>query len=172
MSCSKDTRVVQKVYKKIPLNVSRKLRQLHQECRVKGIDLVRRYPQYSKSNIYTHMVKDMANEEDDKRVFNPGRPKLVRDKCGIMSNKEPYKTKKSYRAIPMEISIHMPYLHQDLGLSGKEIAKRYKKYSRASVYKHIIKPISGNAEDGRKNNTGHKYKVFLMGGKGERVLVT
>ena len=154
MSYCKDAVVVHKVYKKIPLTVSRKLRQLHQECGVKGMDLVRQYPQYSKSNIYTHMVKDILNKEDEKRVFNPGRPKVVRGKCTINSKNEPCNTKKSYRTIPMEISIHMRYLHQDLGLSGKDIAKKYKKYSRASVYKHMIKPISGNAEDGRKNNTG------------------
>ena len=95
------------------------------------------------------MVKLIEDTEGDKRKRNPGRAKFIPCAPNIARER-----KKPYRRIPLEVSIHMRYLHQDLNMSGKDLVKRYRKYSQASVYKHMVKPIGDNVEDHRKNNPG------------------
>ena len=150
-------------YQKMTLAVSRKLRRLHQNKGVKGKDLVKRYPQYCKTCIYDHMVKPIGDNEGDKRKRNPGRPKFLPCAQKMFPQNDTRKHKKSYRRIPLDVSIHMRYLHQDLHLSGKEVVKRYRKYSQSSVYKHMLKPIGDNVEDHRKDNPGRPPRLSQRG---------
>ena len=62
--------------------------------------------------------------------------------------------KNEYKAIPPNVSIHLPYSHQDLGMRGSAIARRYPQYSRASIFRHIKKRVGGNNAEKRKNNNG------------------
>ena len=47
------------------------------------------------------------------------------------------------------VSLHLRYIHQDLGLTGKELCKRYKCYSKSSIFRNMVKPIDGFSEDQR-----------------------
>ena len=72
--------------KKMPLEVSVRLRYLHQDKAVKIYDLVKRFPNYSKSNIYIHAkLPDEAAKTDGKKL-NKGRSKVltVRDERKII----------------------------------------------------------------------------------------
>ena len=64
-----------KVYAYITPEVSKELRYLHQSKGIKGKDLVKEYPQYTKSSIYAHMKKNIDDKYGDGRKQNPGRPK-------------------------------------------------------------------------------------------------
>ena len=68
-------------------------------------------------------------------------------------------TKKLYQRIPLNVSVYLRYLHQDLGIRGKDLLKRYPKYSPASIYKHAVKNVSDLAEDKRRNNAGRPHKL-------------
>ena len=72
--------------KKMPLEVSVRLRYLHQDKGVKICDLVKRFPNYSKSNIYIHAKLPDEAAKTDGRKLNKGRPKVltVRDKRKII----------------------------------------------------------------------------------------
>ena len=61
--------------------------------------------------------------------------------------------------MPLGVSIHLRYLHQDLGVRGDELLSRYKEYSRASVFRHARKPINDNIVDKRKFNNGRPKKL-------------
>ena len=60
-------------YKKIPSDLAVYLHYLHQDGRVPGKELVRRYPQYLWTSIYRHMVKLIGVDAADKRHENKGR---------------------------------------------------------------------------------------------------
>ena len=61
----------------MPLEVSVKLRYLHQNKGVKTCDLMRRFPNYSKSNIYVHAKLPDEAAKTDGRKLNKGRPKVL-----------------------------------------------------------------------------------------------
>ena len=65
--------------------------------------------------------------------------------------------RKQYTPIPLEVSIHLRYLHQDKGVSGIHLTKRYKKYARASIYKHMVKAIGAPTKDKRHYNKGRPH---------------
>ena len=69
-------------YNKIPLEVSIYLRYLHQDGKVSGQELVKRFPQYSERSIYRHASLPLGVKVDDKRKQNKGRPRAV-NKRGI-----------------------------------------------------------------------------------------
>ena len=64
-----------------------------------------------------------------------------------------------YSNVPLDISIHLRYLHQDLGLPLKELQKRYPKLSKTSIHRHSKKPIGGSTLDRRHSNCGRPQKL-------------
>lgn len=74
--------------KKMPLEVSVRLRYLHQDKGLKICELVKRkeFNRYSKSNVYMHAKKPIEDIKEDRRKENKGRPKLltVRDERNII----------------------------------------------------------------------------------------
>ena len=69
-------------------------------------------------------------------------------------NKQVCKGKGRYKKIPLDISIHLRYLHQDMGVGGVDLRKRYPNFSKTSIYRHMTKKIGDNIEDRRKGNKG------------------
>ena len=69
-------------YNKIPIEVSIYLRYLHQDGKVSGKELVKRFPQYSKRSIYRHASLPLGVKVYDKRKQNKGRPYAV-DERGV-----------------------------------------------------------------------------------------
>ena len=65
------------------------------------------------------------------------------------------------RRVPLSVSIHWRYLHQDLGLTCNQIMamKKYKDYSKATICRHMKKPTDEEIEDGRKFNNGRPPKL-------------
>lgn len=61
---------------KMPLEVSVRLRYLHQDKGIKICELVKRFPNYSKSNIYIHAKLPDEVRKVDSRKHNKGRPKI------------------------------------------------------------------------------------------------
>ena len=61
--------------------------------------------------------------------------------------------------IPLEVSLHLRYLYQDLGIRGKKLCDKYKQFSKASIYRHAKKPIGSLAVDKRKHNPGRPPKL-------------
>lgn len=64
-----------------------------------------------------------------------------------------------YQPIPPDVSIHLRYLRQDLGLPGRQLVRRYPQYSPTSIYRHSKLPIGEPVVDGRKNNRGRPRKI-------------
>ena len=63
-----------------------------------------------------------------------------------MNKLEELKTKKKYKKLPLEVSIHLKYLHQDLGFSLAQIYKRYQSYAKTSIFRHMKLPTGGKRE--------------------------
>lgn len=66
-------------YNKIPLKLSIHLRYLHQDGKIIGKDLVKRFPQYSRRSIYRHTSLTLSLDKADKRKLNKGRPPALND---------------------------------------------------------------------------------------------
>ena len=67
--------------KPIPLEVSCQIRALHQIGGMKGSDLVRRFPQYSRASLYRHAKKPLdGTDRIDRRHRNRGRPRKLNDR--------------------------------------------------------------------------------------------
>ena len=62
--------------------------------------------------------------------------------------------------VPLQYSIHWRYLKQDQGKYWYEIQKlpAYRKYSKATICRHMIKPIADIVIDKRKQNKGRPPK--------------
>lgn len=61
--------------------------------------------------------------------------------------------------IPIEVSLHLRYLYQDLGIRGRQLLVKYKQFSKASIYRHARKPIGNPVIDKRKHNPGRPPKL-------------
>ena len=63
--------------------------------------------------------------------------------------------------VPLAVSIHWRYLHQDQKKTWKEIAalRKYAKYSKATICRHMTRPIDDDIIDKRKNNKGRPPKL-------------
>ena len=64
---------------------------------------------------------------------------------------------KSNNKMPLEVSIHLQYLHQDKGVKISQLLKDkkwHKKYSKLNIYRHAKMPISKIKEDGQHFNEG------------------
>jgi len=70
----------------MPLEISVRMRFLHQDFCIKISELVKRFPSYSKSNIYRHAKLPDKTIKGDMRKFNKGRPRLltVRDERTVI----------------------------------------------------------------------------------------
>ena len=62
---------------KIPLPVSIRIRYLFQDKGVRGKELIKMFPKYSRRSIYRHASKPIDAVADDKRKQNPGRPRKL-----------------------------------------------------------------------------------------------
>lgn len=67
--------------------------------------------------------------------------------------------KKIYKKIPLEVSIHLRYLHQDKGVKLADLCKRYKQYSKTSIFMHSKLPLGEAKKDGRHSNRGRPQKL-------------
>ena len=61
----------------MPREIAIYIRYLHQDKKVAVSQLVKKYPMYSKSNIYRHAKIPVSELLSDKRKYNKGRPKLI-----------------------------------------------------------------------------------------------
>ena len=63
--------------------------------------------------------------------------------------------------VPYDASLHWRYLHQDGMKTWKEIAsmKDYKKYSKATICRHMRRKIEDSVIDRRKYNQGRPQKL-------------
>lgn len=59
-----------------------------------------------------------------------------------------------YNKIPVEVSVHLRYLHQDKGERLEDLMKRYPEYPRTSIYRHSKLPIKTKLIDRRHCNKG------------------
>ena len=67
--------------------------------------------------------------------------------------------RKGYKPIPLDVSVHLRYLHQDAGLSGRELVEKYPEYSPRSIYRHAKKSIGTTLVDKRGQNPGRPKKL-------------
>ena len=59
----------------------------------------------------------------------------------------------------MEVSIHLRFLHQEMGLRGRALTRRYPEYSRASIYRHAKKRTGAQHTGKRHTNQGKPRKL-------------
>ena len=71
-------------------------------------------------------------------------------------NKQNTTTRSSNAAVPLVHSVEMRFAYQVAGLRGKELLKKFKGYSKATIYKHAKREICDRQEtaDKRKQNKG------------------
>ena len=72
---------------------------------------------------------------------------------GIVSNKK----------VPLEISLHLCYLHQDRGIKMSKFVrdKKLSAYSKSIVSRHVKMPIGINKPDRRHSNKG-RSSLFVQ----------
>lgn len=70
---------------------------------------------------------------------------------------------KQLNRVPIDVSVHWRYLHQDHGKTWREIHSNkengYNKYSKATICRHMTKRIGDNVIDKRKHNKGRQRKL-------------
>ena len=64
-----------------------------------------------------------------------------------------------YKKIPLQVSVHLRYLHQDKGERLCELIKRYPQYSKSSIHRHSILPVGDVKKDLRHVNKGRPLKL-------------
>ena len=138
MSASKAGSGLIKSYRKMSLDDSMRIRELHQKKNVKGKDLVCMFPQYSMRSVYRHMSTPLTDTRQDQRQYNHGVRKVSSDTHNKINCR---KGRKKHQKIPAVLSVHIRYLHQYMNMTGKQLVRRYRHYSKASLYKHMVKPI-------------------------------
>ena len=67
--------------------------------------------------------------------------------------------KKKYKKIPLQVSIHLRYLHQDKGEKVVDLCKRYHDYSKTSIFRHCKLSLMEIKKDGRHSNRGRPQKL-------------
>ena len=65
------------------------------------------------------------------------------------------------KKLHVEISLHLRYLYHDLGIKGKALLKRYPSIPKATIYRHLKKPIGVAHEDKRHKNPGRPSKLSV-----------
>ena len=61
--------------------------------------------------------------------------------------------------VTKEESVYMQYLHQEKGLSFNQILRRFPQYSKATICRHMKRPIDHNVFDRHANNPGRPKKL-------------
>ena len=107
-------------------------------------EIAKKFPQYKRRTINRNMKLELTDRIADKRQFNGA--------CKANGTKKI--KKKKYQHIPLTLSVYLRIMHQEFGTPGKELIKKYRKYSPANVYKHMVKPLDVDMIDNRKNNPG------------------
>ena len=143
-------------YKSISLELSHRLRNLHQVKKQSLKMLMERFPQLSRRSIQRHMVKGRNNNTGDLRKFN-GRKRVVQEVPPKANDKR--KVKKKYKKVPIHTSVYMRVLHQELGMSGKKISKKCRHHPKSTVYRHINKEIKDTNIDRRHGNRGRPQRL-------------
>ena len=71
---------------------------------------------------------------------------------------------KNLQRVPLDISIHWRYLHQDTAKTYSEMSKMrsYWKYSKATICRHMKKNIEDLVVELRKNNQGSPPKLSVL----------
>ena len=64
------------------------------------------------------------------------------------------------KKVPVEVSVHLRFLHREMGLRGRELTRRCPEYSRASIYRHAKKRIEVGHTDKRHTNPGRPKKLI------------
>ena len=67
--------------------------------------------------------------------------------------------KRIYKKLPVEVSIHVRYLHQDKGDKVVDICKRYSEFSKTSIFRHCKLPLGEAKKDRRHSNRGRPKKL-------------
>lgn len=67
--------------------------------------------------------------------------------------------KKSYRKVPLEVSVQLRVLHNECGLGVAELQKRFPGYPKTSIYRHMKKTIGDVTPDRRHHNKGAAPKL-------------
>ena len=67
-------------------------------------------------------------------------------------------TKRKYEKIGLKASMYIRVLHQEQGISGPELVKRFPQFSERSIYRHAASTTL-DVEDKRKNNKGRPRKL-------------
>ena len=70
------------------------------------------------------------------------------------------KVKKVYKKMPINVSIHLRFLHQDMGLRIEELLDLYKEYPKTSIIHHAKKNVNDTNPDKRKFNKGRPKKLY------------
>ena len=71
-------------------------------------------------------------------------------------------SKKGPNRVPLEVSIHWGYLHQDGCKTWKDIS-HMKNYSKATISRHMKKSIGDTVIDKRVSNKGRPAKLTSRG---------
>ena len=108
------------------------------------------FPQYSQRSIYRHMVKVHADVKELIKITK----KKENSTRNTSKNVNSLAKRKTYRNIPIEISMHLRFLHQDLGMNGKDISRKYQKYKKTPIYRHMKMYIKETDIDARTHSPG------------------
>ena len=49
--------------------------------------------------------------------------------------------KMKYKKVHLEVSVHMRYLHQDMGMMIRDTIRKYPQYSKSNTYRHANKSL-------------------------------
>jgi len=67
---------------------------------------------------------------------------------------------KKSKKMPIEVSVHIRYLHQDKGDKIIDICKRYPVFSKTAIFRHCKLPLGEGKKDGRHLNCGRPKKLL------------
>ena len=68
-------------------------------------------------------------------------------------------TKNQIQKVPFEVFVHTRYLHQDMGMTTRDIIKKYPQYSKSSTYRHANKSLG--VVKGQKNKGCRPSKMIV-----------
>ena len=141
-----------KQYNVIPLDDSMQIRYLHQYQKLSSQAICLQFPQYSSRSIRRHAIKSCRDVRGENWwKYGKVSERVEKPKSKQVSEK---KKRKGYTAMPLDVSLHIRYLTQDLGLRCSEVRKRYPRYSLATIYRHAKANIGDTVIDKRCNNIG------------------
>ena len=63
------------------------------------------------------------------------------------------------KKVPLEVSVRMTYLHQEMGMKTRDITKKYPQYSTLSAFRHAHKSLHVVKE--QKNKGGRPTKMTV-----------